>query len=187
VSSRVPVQQLRYITADLAIKQKNRTHGDSTPTFEEEFLDYGFIFTQGNTARKSGLNNLRHYTAWRGLRLDGGNADPALRFMDTPGNRRLVDQLGAMIVDEDDMEDVLKVDSDGETGEGGDDGYDMLRVAMASRPPRAIGEFFRQPVQAFSPQTLAYMVEQLYRDRPLPEPSQRGARGGSLYTLFSGY
>ncbi len=187
VHSRVPVNDLSYITADLAIKQKNRTHGDATPTFEEEFLDYGIVFSQGNTARKSGLNNLRHYLAYRGLRLDGGDTDPALRFMDTPGNRRLVEQCQAMIVDEDDMEDVLKVDSNPETGEGGDDGYDMLRVAMASRPPRAIGEFYDQPVQAFAPSTLAYMVEHLYKDRALPEPSQRGKQAGSLYTLFSGY
>jgi hypothetical protein len=55
-----------------------------------------------------------------------------------------------MVVDPDDMEDVLKVDSNPETGEGGDDGYDALRVGMASRPPRAIGSFFKGDVRAFS-------------------------------------
>ena len=66
------------------------------------------------------------------------------------------------------MEDVLKVDSNPETGEGGDDGYDAFRVGMASRPPRAIGNFFRGDVRAFSQQTLSYMVEHLYRDAVLP-------------------
>jgi hypothetical protein len=98
---------------------------------------------------------------------------PALRFMDTPGNRWLFEQLQAMVVDEDDMEDVLKVDSNAETGEGGDDGYDALRVGMASRPPRAIGDFFKGEVSAFSQQALAYMVEHLYRDRAELVPSQR--------------
>lgn len=186
VHSRIPVANLRYVTTDLATKQKNRSRGDATPTIEEELVDYGIILTQGNTARKSGLNNLRHYLAYRGLRLDGGDADPALRFMDTPGNRWLYEQMGAMIVDEDDMEDVLKVDADPETGQGGDDGYDMIRVAMASRPPRAIGTFYNQDVSAFSPQTLKHMVEHLYRDKPLPQASNHGKKGGSLYTLFQG-
>ncbi len=186
IHSRVPVNRLQYVTTDLAAFQKNRSRGDTTPTVEEEFRDHDIILSLGVTSRKLGLNNLRHYLAFKGIRLDGGDGDPALRFMDTPGNRRLFEQLESMIIDEDDMEDVLKVDANVDTGHGGDDGYDMLRVALASRPPRAIGEFLGQPVQAFAPATLQYMVEQLYRDRPLPEPSQFNRRGGSLYTLFSG-
>lgn len=185
IHSRVPVHLLQYITTDLAAFQKNRSRGDTTPTVEEEFLEHNIVLSLGITSRKLGLNNLRHYLAWRGIRLDGGNGDPALRLMDTPGNRRGFEQMQSMIVDEDDMEDVLKVDANAETGLGGDDFYDMIRVAMASRPPRAIGEFFNQPVQAFAPQTLIHMVEQLYRDRPLPVSRiSRGA--GSVYTLFTG-
>ena len=37
-------------------------------------------------------------------------------------------------------------------------------VCTASRPPRAIGNFFKGDVHAFSPQTLAFMVETLYRE-----------------------
>lgn len=184
IHSRVPVARLRYITADLAVKQKNRSRGDGTPTIEEEMMEHNIILSQGNTARKDGLNNLRHYLAYKGLRLDGGDADPALRFFDTPGNRWLFEQMQAMVVDEDDMEDVLKVNADPDTGVGGDDGYDAIRVAVASRPPRAIGTFFNQPVQAFSPQTLQYMVDHLYKDKPLPMGS--GKKAGSLYTVFGG-
>ena len=187
IHSRVPISKLRYVTTDLAAFQKNRSRGDTTPTVEEEFMEHGIVLTLGNTSRKLGLNNLRHYLAFRGIRLDGGDGDPALRFMDTPGNRRLVEQLQSMVVDDDDVEDVLKVDANPETGLGGDDGYDQLRVALASRPPRAIGEFFNQPVSAFAPATLSYMVEQLYKDKPLPEPTQLHRGGGSLYTLFSGH
>lgn len=186
VHSRVPVHRLSYVTADNAVKQRDRSRGDATPTVEEEFQKYNIILSQGNTARKSGLNNLRHYLAWRGIRLDGTDGDPMLRFMDTPGNRWLFEQMQNMVVDEDDPEDVLKVDADVETGEGGDDGYDMIRVAMASRPPRAIGTFFDQPVQAFAPSVLKFMVEHLYKDRPLPEGRMR-KKGGSLYTALGGF
>lgn len=82
------------------------------------------------------------------------------------------------------MEDVLKVNSDPETGEGGDDGYDALRVGMASRPPRAIGQWLRGDVQAFSAQTLAFMVEHLYRDTALPGPGATGNSG--LQTFLTG-
>ncbi len=185
VHSRVPVAQLRYITSDAATRQKNRSRGDATPTIDEEMLEYNIILSQGNTSRKEGLNNLRHFLAWRGISLDGGDSDPWLRFMDTPGNRWLFNQCSDMVTDEDDPEDVLKVDANTDTGEGGDDGYDALRVTMASRPPRAIGTFFDQPVQAFSPSVLAYMVEHLYKDRPMPE-AHFTKKGGSLYTALGG-
>lgn len=102
--------------------------------------------------------------------------------MDTPGNRWLFEQLEAMVTDEDDMEDVLKVNSDPETGIGGDDGYDALRNAMSSRPARAIGTFYDGDVSAFSKQALTFMVETLYRDTPGMMP--RGAANGSTLSTY---
>jgi hypothetical protein len=183
--SRMPVDRFRYIDTDTYVFQERRDRNDNTPTIAEEYQrDHGIIVRHGNTDRKEGLNNLRYYLAWRGIGPDGMDGRPALRFFDTPGNRWLFEQLEAMTTDEDDPEDVLKVDADPETGVGGDDGYDALRVGVASRPRRTISGFYRGPVRAFSPQTLAYMVEHLYRDRELPPPY--AGRQGDLSTFLTG-
>lgn len=186
VKSRVPVADPRYLYthSDSYAFQSRRERDDNTPKISELFLDqHQLLLARGNTDRKAGLTNLRYYLAWRGLGIDGRDAQPALRFMDTPANRWLFEQLEAMVTDEADMEDVLKVDADAETGEGGDDGYDALRVGMASRPPRPIGTFYKGEVRAFSKQTLAHMVEVLYRDAPEINTN----RGYDLATYLGGY
>lgn len=188
VKSRVPIYdpRYRYTHADNYVIQSRRERDENTPTITELMSQHhNIILAQGNTDRKAGLLNLRYYLAWRGIGIDGKDGVPALRFMDTPGNRWLFEQLQAMIVDEDDMEDVLKVNSNPETGAGGDDGYDCLRVGMASRPARAIGQFFRGDVRAFSHQTLAFMVETLYRDTTGLMPGG-ATEGDSLGTYLSG-
>jgi hypothetical protein len=172
-----------YTMADSYSFQSKKEVNDNTPTISDLLMPHGIVLAQATGIdRKKGLTNLRYYTAWKGINPDGTDGDPALVWMDTPGNRWAFEQLQSMTLDEDDPEDVLKVDADPETGEGGDDAYDAIRVAMASRPPRAIGEFYKQPVGAFTPTTLAHMVEQLYRDRPLPQPSGAGTDALTLYT-----
>lgn len=168
----------RYTVTDSFAFQERKYRGDGTPTIAEELTDLGLVLSHGNTDRKAGLNNLRHYLAWRGI-AGGRNGDPAVRFVDTPGNRWLFEQLQSMTVDEADMEDVLKVHADADTGTGGDDGYDMLRLGLASRPPRALGTYLDQPISAFSRTSLAYSVQYLYRDQELPESRQQG----STFTL----
>jgi hypothetical protein len=157
----------RYTRSDTYVFQSRKERNIEEPTIAELLATHhNIVLSLGITDRKAGLRNLRYYLAWRGIGPDGTDGVPALRFMDTPGNRWLFEQLEAMVTDESDMEDVLKVDSNPETGEGGDDGYDALRVGMASRPPRAIGAFWQGTVRAFSKETLAHMVEVLYRDVP---------------------
>jgi hypothetical protein len=187
IKARVPsLDRLEYIVSDTAPFQDRKDRNDTTPTIAEELLnEHGISLRQATGIdRRKGLNNMRGYLAWKGLGLDGSDGSPALRFFDTPGNRWLFEQLEAMTTDENDPEDVVKVNADPETGKGGDDGYESLRNAIASRPPRAIGDFYRGPVTAFSRQTLQYMVEHLYRDRPLPG-SER-ANGLNLSTFFTG-
>lgn len=147
--------------------------GDATPTIADEFMKFGIVLTQGNTGRKYGLNHIRHYIAWKGIGPGGRDARPALHFFDTRNNRWLFEQLQSMTTDPADMEDVLKVNSDPDTGAGGDDGYDAFRVGMVARAPRAIGQYLAGEVQAWSPETLGYMVEQLYRDVELPFGANR--------------
>ncbi len=174
VKSRIPIHHPNYLytVADSYSFQSRKERDDNAPTIADNLLDFDIVLSPAtSTDRKKTLNNLRYYTAWRGINPDGSNGQPALRWFDTPGNRWAFEQLQAMVLDEADYEDVLKVDADPETGEGGDDAYDATRVGVGSRPPRAIGEFFQQKVRAFAPTTLSHMVEQLYRDRPELQPN----------------
>lgn len=174
-----------YTMADSYSFQSKKERDDNTPTIAELLIPHGLVLSQATGIdRKKGLTNLRYYTAWRGINPDGTDGLPALTWMDTPGNRWAFEQLQSMVTDPADPEDVLKVDANPETGEGGDDAYDATRVGMASRPPRAIGEFYRAPVGAFTATTLAHMVEQLYRDRPSLTPN--GGSGTDPYTMFTG-
>lgn len=176
--------QYGITVSDTYVFRSKKELSDTTPTIGDILRDdHQLVLSHGPTDRKAGLLNLRYYLAWRGINPDGSNGEPGLYFMDTPGNRWLITQCQGMVVDESDPEDVLKVNADPETGEGGDDGYDALRVGIASRPPRAIGEFLsRGNVSAFSRQVLTHMVEHLYKDRELPGGT--GARTTS--TLFTG-
>lgn len=186
VKSRVPVHHPSYLytVSDPYPFQSKKELKPDEPTIADRLAeDHDLVLNLRKADRKAGLQNLRYYLAWRGIGRDGADALPALRFFDTPGNRWLFDQLQAMVVDPDDPEDVLKVDANTETGEGGDDGYESLRNGMATRPPRAIGQWYDGEVTAFSQQTLAHMVEVLYRDQPLPQT--RGA-SGDLATFLTG-
>lgn len=188
IKSRVQIHHPNYLYTDTDTYpwQKRRERSDNTPSLEEDFRELDFILRHGNVDRKKGLANLRYYLAWKGLGPGGTDILPALRLFDTPGNHWLFDQLQSMVTDEADIEDVLKVHADPETGNGGDDGYDALRVGVASRPQRSIGQFFEGNVTAFSKQTLAHMVEHLYRDGPLPNILGRRGPGGISYTQLGG-
>lgn len=174
--------EYRYTVAGRDCWAERKAEGQNTPSIAEQFGALGLPLSPANTDRHQGLNNLRHYIAWRGIGPPGTDDEPAVRFFDTPGNRWLFEQLQGMIVDEADMEDVLKVDADPVTGEGGDDGYDAFRYGLASRPPRAIGTWLEEPVSAFSPASLHYEVEWKYRDREPPTPGRRGRAGWANYT-----
>lgn len=189
VKSRVPWQhpQYAYTVTDSYAFQSKKERDENTPTIAETMLaDHNLLLSQSPARdRKKTLLNLRYYTAWRGINADGTDGRPALLFFDTPGNRWAFEQLQSIALDPDDYEDALKIDCDIETGEGGDDAYDTIRMGVGSRPPRAIGSFYDQKVHAFSPTTLAYAVEQLYKDRPGLQPNQRD-RGVDMSTFLMG-
>ncbi|KKL71093.1 hypothetical protein LCGC14_2098380, partial [marine sediment metagenome] len=135
ILARLAVDRLLYIHAGHDCWADVRARGENVPTIAEQFQECGILLSQANISRRAGLNNLRRYLAWRGP--DGKDGTPALRFMRTEGNSWLFDQLETMVCDPDDPEDALKINANRDTGEGGDDGYDCLRYAMASRPPPA--------------------------------------------------
>jgi phage terminase large subunit len=174
IARRVDVTRLDYVTAGHDAWAQMKARGENTPTIAEQFQKYGIYLTQANIDRVQGLNNLRAYLSWHATGpLDGNGmptaGEPRLRFFDTPGNRKCLDQFEAMVTDPNDEEDVLKVNAD-EFGEGGDDTYDETRYAMASRPLEApsIG-LTERGVPAWAPATLKYEYEQKYRSKPIPK------------------
>ena len=61
-----------------------------------------------------------------------------LTFCRTPVNRRGVDQMMSMVVDPDSPNDILKVNVNEATGDGGDDWVDTLRYGCMSRPMQKV-------------------------------------------------
>lgn len=149
------VRKMRYVAAGHDCWHRHRARHEATPTVAERLVAAGIPVKRANQDRVAGLNNLRDYLGWRGRGPEGQDWDPGLMFMDTPGNRWLFEQLQGMVVDPDDMELVLKVDANPDTGEGGDDGYDCLRYVVASRPPRSQSVALLRKVKAWDPEVLA--------------------------------
>lgn len=135
------------------------------PSTEERFRAYGLTLARapGTKDRAKNGANLRDYVSWRGRGPGGTDITPRIRFMDTPGNRRLVAQLESIPEDEDDPEYPKKVEADAESGDGGDDGFDALMNLAGVRPLRRDG--MERDLDAWAPSTLAYMAEHSRRGR----------------------
>lgn len=119
----------KYTVAGLDCWHEHKAHSqkDSQETTAERFSKAEIPLTRANVGRVSGLKNLRHY-------LDSTRTgSPRFYILDTPNNRQVFHCLESMVIDPDDVEDVLKIDAD-DYGIGGDDDYDMVRYALASRP-----------------------------------------------------
>jgi hypothetical protein len=175
MSRNLEMGRISYMSAGHDVWAKHRARGGSVPTVAERLFEYGVPLVRANQDPVHGLNNLRDYVSYVGRGPDGTDWEPGLIFMDTPGNRWLFEQLTQMVVDEDDREVVLKVDSNPDTGEGGDDGYDALRFAVASRPPRGKGGIAGDlNLSAFSSQVLRAEMEATMRVRnTIPRDEER--------------
>lgn len=109
----------------------------------DRFAASGLFLTHASLDRRQGYLALCAVLEWRPDPRSGKpETEPLVRFMDTPGNRRLFAQLEAMVMDPDDPEKVLKwsdyrvdqLPADVDTPVPGDDGFDSLRYLIASRP-----------------------------------------------------
>lgn len=136
VKSAFPIDQFRYTVVGHDADQKHRARGETGPSIREQFTRGGIPLILANIARVDGLANLMRYTTWRPTPPSTEELVPRFRLMDTEGNRRTLRTLQAMQIDPDNIEDALKVDAD-HRGEGGDDGYDMVRYGLMSRPMAA--------------------------------------------------
>lgn len=124
----VPFHRLSYTVSGSDTKAREISRGNWGPSVREQFFAAGWNLINADQARSAGYQNMLHYLTWNDQKK------PKFRFMDTPGNRKCFEQLEAMTVDPDSPDDVLKVDVDPLTGEGGDDFYDETRYALMSRP-----------------------------------------------------
>ena len=91
-----------------------------------------FSFVQANISRIHGANHLRDYLDWR--QDDDGNLIKRPRLYIKENCWRTIQQIPAMIHDDKNLEDVLKVDATEDDVWCGDDAYDETRYAMMSRP-----------------------------------------------------
>lgn len=105
-------------------------------TTQEIFGAQGIYLVRADIDRVNGGRALRRALSFK-RSADGALTEPpALYVVDTPGNRRVLDQLAEIMPDENNVEKPAKVDADSE-GRGGDDGADMIRYGVASHPPMA--------------------------------------------------
>lgn len=115
-------------------------HGASGITTADVFYRYGIWLAKADTDRINGGRALR-----RALSVNASTKEPALVMIDTPGNRRVFDQLAEIMPDENNVNKPAKADADSE-GRGGDDGADMLRYGVATRAPIP-----KEPPQLWAP------------------------------------
>ncbi len=152
-------------------KSEIKARDDQQSTIET-FQQRGIHLQVGVTSRVFGYQNLLAYLAWKPTPY-APERQPMLQFFDTAGNRRLLRELASMVNNPDDPRDVLKVNASVETGEGGDDGYDGLRVMLAGRPLVAKSGFDEIPVNAFDPMMLRAAAERAAKGAPLPRTNRR--------------
>jgi hypothetical protein len=167
----VPLGARINVQAGTDVKSEIKARADQQSTMDT-FSQRGIHLVIGNTSRVFGYQNLLAYLAWKPTDY-APVRQPLLQFFDTPGNRRLLQELEAMVNNPDDPRDVLKVNADTETGEGGDDGYDALRVLCAGRPLVAKSGYDEIPVNAFDPGMLRAAAERAAKASPLPRRKSR--------------
>ena len=109
------------------VKQRENARGNAGPSVSEQFIQYGWVLIPADIRRIAGYTNMLMY-------LDASRGAPLFTFQNTTANRLAIAQLTEMSTDPDSPNDVLKVDVNPQTGEGGDDIYDEIRYFLMSRP-----------------------------------------------------
>ena len=173
ITERAPAARIVYAGQDCFHVHAARREEVDAESTADRYTKGGLIVTRANTDRDHGYRTLRELLAWRGMGPQGEDGEPRLRFMDTPGNRRLFAQLEALVTDPDDPEDVLKVDADAD-GKGGDDGYDGLRYAVHSRPAKARETYADRKWRINDPDVLRAEMQAKRTASPRPRASVRG-------------
>lgn len=117
---------------------------DEPQTIAEEYAGYGINFEPAQTDRISGAAKILTYL---------GNPEqelPARLFISTRCHK-LIETLPSMQHDPRRMEDVLKVDCNSETGEGGDDPYDSFRYGLQVEFSKSTGLVVQRRTKGWQP------------------------------------
>lgn len=116
---------IREVYAGHDCWSKVTAHGASGKTVNEVFYEQGIWLAKADIDLVNGGRALRRA-------LSVTNGVPGLAMVDTPGNRKVFDQLAETMPDENNVNKPAKMDADSE-GRGGDDGADMIRYGISSK------------------------------------------------------
>jgi hypothetical protein len=168
-----------------ALNEHHARIDGTIPSTAERLREAGLRVVRANDRdRTLTYTNLRDYHAYRSRGEDGQDVKPRLRFMDTPGNRRLWEEMSALSEDKDDPESPVKRNANPDTGEGGDDRVDALKNMCAIRMRRGATKAARErEVDVFAPATLAWMHQQSQRVR---QHADRRSDRGMTYNEIGG-
>lgn len=118
--------------------QQTMARGASGVTTAEVFAKAGILLVRADIDRVNGGRAVRRTLSFaRDPETGAITRRPKVYVVDTPGNRRLLDQLSEIMPDENNVEKPAKIDCDSE-GRGGDDGADMFRYGIASHKQLAV-------------------------------------------------
>ena len=136
IAATMPAPCLRLVYAGRDTDSVHLARGGSGVTTREVFAKAGIMTLNADTDKVNGGRAVRRVMDFK--RDEDGRMvkRPRLFLVDTPGNRRVLEQLSTIMPDPNNVEKPDKVDSDSE-GRGGDDGADMFRYGIASHPPLA--------------------------------------------------
>jgi phage terminase large subunit len=127
---------ITFASPDMWQRKSSNLNLVTTPA--KEFENERLVLTQADDDRKQGVAKLHRLFA------DLPDGKPGLQITrDCPG---LIECIQAMLSDPKNPEDVLKVDADPETGEGGDDAYDCLRYLLTDAKATPVKEYKREPL-----------------------------------------
>lgn len=143
--------------------KKNVLNESSPPTIAEEFARHGIHLRKAVIDRIQGASQVRKYLAWK----DKAGSKPRFYIFETCPIA--FDCLTRMQHDPDNVEDVLKVDSNNGDLNTGDDPYDMIRYGLMSRPiiseaaqvthPYGSEEWAKQQVNSMEKQAEEWFLE----------------------------
>ena len=129
---------------------KHVARGGSGVTTNEVFARAGIAMRPADDDKINGGRAVRRLLDFKRTEDGTFTKFPRVRYVDTPGNRRVVEQLASIMPDETNINKPGKVDADAE-GRGGDDGADMFRYGLASHPPLATEPAHVHPSEDRSP------------------------------------
>lgn len=108
-----------------------QAHAQRGHSVKDVFAGHGVYLLPANVQRVQGWSALRRGLDNRPSDDPTEDPEPLIRLCDTPGNRRLFDDTCALVANDTNLKDTVKVDAD-ENGQGGDDGPDAWRFAVVS-------------------------------------------------------